>query len=165
MVDLRKLLEKLVKECRSVQQHGSNSFNAILKEAEAALAAPATPEEQGQRQPGPWTEWDGTYEKQAYDVWVAGCDVVLGCWPGDGAMFATDGSGRSWKPGEALAVRVSAHQGRFPSPFKKVLVRFDAGHGMTGISQETLDEPRDAPLPKASVGQYPFGRRAARSGK
>ena len=61
-----------------------------------------------------WQFWDGSYEKQSYDVWVKGGDVVLGCWPNAGKMAAVDGSGRSWTPDAVLAVRVSEFQGRFP---------------------------------------------------
>ena len=67
-----------------------------------------------------WFKWQGDYEKQSYDVWISGSDVVLGCWPSAGYMAATDGSGRQWLPGAVLAVRVSAYQGRFPKP------KFDA---------------------------------------
>lgn len=63
-----------------------------------------------------WVKWDGNYEKKAYDVWVSGCDVVLGCWPNDGKMCATDDSGREWTPEQVLAVRVSDFQHRYPKP-------------------------------------------------
>lgn len=65
----------------------------------------------------PWTKWTGDYEKQAYDVWIKGVDIVLGCWPNAGRMVATDGSDREWTPEQVLAVRVSSYQGDFPKPF------------------------------------------------
>ena len=66
--------------------------------------------------PTGWQNWNGDYEKQSYDVWVKGCDVVMGCWPNAGKMVAVDGSNRSWTPEEVLAVRVSDFQGKFPKP-------------------------------------------------
>lgn len=66
-----------------------------------------------------WFKWNGEYEKQSYDVWISGCDVVLGCWPNAGKMCATDGSGREWTKDQLLAVRVSEYQGRYPHPFEK----------------------------------------------
>ena len=160
MSDLRSAMEQLVQACRAMQPHvpreAKDHFGEALKHAEAAIA-------DAQRQPGPWMKWDGSHETQAYDVWVSGCDVVMGCWPGgDGAMFATDGTGRRWRPDEVLAIRVSGYQGSFPAPFKKVLVNFNTSHGIVGVSQETLDEPPDAELPKATVGFYKSGRRASR---
>lgn len=166
MSDLRRALERLVDESRAVQRYvnhegtdnEADSFNEAIKEAEAALAG-------APRQPGAWMKWDGDYEKQAYDVWVAGCDVVLGCWPGDGAMYATDGTGRRWRPQETLAIRVSAYQGHYPAPFKKVIMKITE-HGVTGVSQETLEEPYDTALSKATAGHSKVGRRASReSGK
>lgn len=67
------------------------------------------------RPPSGWFKWTGDYEKQCYDVWVKGCDVVLGCWPNAGFMCTTDGSGRQWSPSEVIAVRVSDFQGRYPT--------------------------------------------------
>ena len=72
----------------------------------------ATPES------GPWMKWDGTYDKQSYDVWPhdRGSDIVLACWPNAGFMVSKDGSGRQWAPKSVLAVRVSKYQGCTPSP-------------------------------------------------
>lgn len=49
-------------------------------------------------------EWDGTYEKQLYEVWDDG--EIIEAWPNAGKMIATDGSGREWLPGGCL-VRVN----------------------------------------------------------
>lgn len=67
-----------------------------------------------------WVKWDGRYEKQHYDVWTSGFDVVLGCWPNAGWMNATDGSDRRWFPADCLAVRVSEFQGEPPEPPKAI---------------------------------------------
>lgn len=46
-----------------------------------------------------FTDWDGTYEKQAYEVREPGGPAVA-CWPNAGFMLAMDGSARRWGPGE-----------------------------------------------------------------
>lgn len=57
-----------------------------------------------------WKPWDGTYEKQFYDVRYDRCKVQLHCWPNAGKMIAVDGSGLKWGREDAVEVRVSEFQ-------------------------------------------------------
>lgn len=57
-----------------------------------------------------WKPWDGTYEKQFYDVRYDRCKVQLHCWPNAGKMVAVDGSGLKWGREDAVEVRVSEFQ-------------------------------------------------------
>jgi hypothetical protein len=62
-----------------------------------------------------WKPWDGTYEKQFYDVRYDRCKVQLHCWPNAGKMVAMDGSGLEWEREDAVEVRVSEFQSLPPS--------------------------------------------------
>ena len=132
-----------------VEQKGIEIMIGLTKQQDLALScktlqsrvtqleqelAEALAYKQDAENPNEWLSWDGGYEKQSYDVWVKGCDVVVGCWPNAGFMSAVDGTGRKWKPTDVLAVRVSEYQGRFPKPL----------HAARAQEVKTLDESKES---------------------
>lgn len=57
--------------------------------------------------------WNGSYQKQFYDVKLRDGSIVKQCWPNAGVMHATDSSGRKFFPVEVDGIRVSCEQ-NFP---------------------------------------------------
>ncbi len=50
--------------------------------------------------------WTGDYDKVFYDV-LKGTELVKHCWPNDGKLTATDGTGRVFIPEDNVKVRKS----------------------------------------------------------
>lgn len=81
-------------------------YKAIQKEWKSTYGD-FDPELINQRIRETFWKWEGSYEKVHYDVQLNDGTIVPNCWPNDGFMMTTDGSGGRYTVDDVAGVRIA----------------------------------------------------------